>query len=132
MYKSYLAFVYKFIIACTRCVYTHCYTPVNSQWFQTHGTGTIHTSNLLTKLINSFTFVLMKRSCNSLHSATDMWLYDKSCITYTQLNIGWSIHAKTETGLDIIQILFYSNYNFSHEYLQFRLIIVQVIQCISS
>ena len=37
------------------------------------------------------------------------------------------IHAKTETGLDIIQILFYSNYNFGHEYLQFRLIIVQVI-----
>ena len=44
------------------------YTPVNSQWFQRHGTGMIHTSTL----INSFTFVLMKRSCNSLHSATDI------------------------------------------------------------
>ena len=31
------------------------YTPVNSQWFQTHGTGIIHTSTFLTKLINSFT-----------------------------------------------------------------------------
>ena len=58
--------------------------------------------------------------------------YDTVMYSNTQLNIGWSIHAKTETGLDIIQVLFYSNYNFGHEYLQFRLIIVQVIQYISS
>ena len=64
MYKSYLAFIYKFIIAYTLKVgigvYIHMVTamgfvkknPVNSP----HGTGIIYTSTFKTKLINSFTY----------------------------------------------------------------------------